>query len=143
MLEVVRMLNEQGLSVQHFSKSMEFGPSGIRRWLEQYGAEQNGQPGIGKLLTAARLDSPRIARHSCLHLSHQLADQLDQERYAAFCFLGFSVVITSVMEQSFRHYLMIPFHTEILIGSQYEPLTKLLGQCDRRTIIPARQMQRQ
>lgn len=50
-LEVVRMINEQGLSVQHVSESMDIGPSAIRRWLEQYGAEQNGQPGIGKPLT--------------------------------------------------------------------------------------------
>ncbi|MGF6180198.1 hypothetical protein ABIB42_001198, partial [Massilia sp. UYP32] len=33
-------------------------------------------------------------------------------------FLGFLVVITSVMEQSFRDYFMTPFHTEILTGSQ-------------------------
>jgi transposase len=51
-LEVVRMINEQGLSVQHVSESMDIGPSAIRRWLAQYGAEQNGQPGIGKPLTA-------------------------------------------------------------------------------------------
>lgn len=51
-LEVVRMINEQGLSVQHVSESMGIGPSAIRRWLAQYGAEQSGQPGIGKPLTA-------------------------------------------------------------------------------------------
>jgi hypothetical protein len=32
--------------------------------------------------------------------------------------LGFFVVITSVMEQSFRVYFMTPFHTENLTGSQ-------------------------
>ncbi|MGF6183198.1 hypothetical protein ABIB42_004251 [Massilia sp. UYP32] len=31
--------------------------------------------------------------------------------------MGFLVVITSVMEQSFRDYFMTPFHTEILTGS--------------------------
>jgi transposase len=50
-LEVVRMIKEQGLSVQHVSQTMDIGPTAIRRWLEQYGAEQNGQPGIGKPLT--------------------------------------------------------------------------------------------
>jgi transposase len=30
---------------------MDIGPTAIRRWLEQYDAEQNGQPGIGKPLT--------------------------------------------------------------------------------------------
>lgn len=51
-LEVVRMVTEQGLSVKHVSESMEIGQTAIRRWLAQYAAEQNGQPGIGKPLTA-------------------------------------------------------------------------------------------
>ncbi|WP_208281765.1 hypothetical protein, partial [Massilia oculi] len=38
--------------------------------------------------------------------------------YAAFCFLGFFVVIASVMEQSSQDYFMTPFHTENLTGSQ-------------------------
>jgi transposase len=50
-LEVVRMIKEQGLSVQHVSESMSIGPSAIRRWVTQYEAEQGGQPGIGKPLT--------------------------------------------------------------------------------------------
>jgi transposase len=51
-LEVVRMIKEQGLSVQHVGESMGIGPSAIRRWVTQYEAEQGGQPGIGKPLTA-------------------------------------------------------------------------------------------
>jgi transposase len=51
-LEVVKMINEQGLSVQHVSESMSIGTSAIRRWMAQYAAEQTGQPGIGKPLTA-------------------------------------------------------------------------------------------
>lgn len=51
-LEVVRMIKEQGLSVQHVSESMGIGSSAIRRWATQYEAEQGGQPGIGKPLTA-------------------------------------------------------------------------------------------
>lgn len=51
-LEVVRMVTEQGLSVQNVSESMNIGQTAIRRWLTQYSAEQNGQPGIGKPLTA-------------------------------------------------------------------------------------------
>ncbi len=50
-LEIVRMIKEQGLSVQNVSESMDIGPTAIRRWVAQYGAEQNGQPGIGKPLT--------------------------------------------------------------------------------------------
>jgi transposase len=40
-LEVVKMIKEQGLSVQHVSESMSIGPSAIRRWVEQYDAEQS------------------------------------------------------------------------------------------------------
>lgn len=58
-LEVVRMIKEQGLSVQHVSQSMDIGETAIRRWVTQYQAEQSGQPGIGNALTA---DQQRI-RH--------------------------------------------------------------------------------
>ena len=51
-LEIVRLIKEQGLSIQNVSESMSIGPTAIRRWMTQYGAEQNGQPGIGKALTA-------------------------------------------------------------------------------------------
>jgi transposase len=51
-LEVVKMIKEQGLSVGHVSESMSIGTSAIRRWVVQYAAEQSGQPGIGKPLTA-------------------------------------------------------------------------------------------
>jgi transposase len=50
-LEVVKMIKEQGLSVQHVCQSMGIGRTAVRRWVEQYDAEQNGQPGIGKPLT--------------------------------------------------------------------------------------------
>jgi transposase len=51
-LEVVRMIKEQGLSVQHVSESMNIGVTAIRRWVAQYSAEQNGQPGVGLPLTS-------------------------------------------------------------------------------------------
>ncbi|MBA5689990.1 transposase [Rugamonas apoptosis] len=51
-LEVVRMIKEQRLSIQNVNESMDIGPTAIRRWLAQYSAEQSGQPGIGKPLTA-------------------------------------------------------------------------------------------
>lgn len=51
-LEVIRLINEQGQSVQNVSESMSIGQTAIRRWLQQYSTEQNGQPGIGKPLTA-------------------------------------------------------------------------------------------
>ena len=51
-LEVVRMITEQGLSISHVSQTMNIGVTAIRRWMEQYEAEQQGQPGIGKPLTA-------------------------------------------------------------------------------------------
>ena len=51
-LEVVRMIKEQGLSVQHVSESMNIGVTAIRRWVTQYSAEQNGQSGFGLPLTS-------------------------------------------------------------------------------------------
>jgi transposase len=51
-LEVVRMIKDQGLSVQNVSETMDIGVTAIRRWLRQYSDEINGQPGIGKPLTA-------------------------------------------------------------------------------------------
>lgn len=56
-IEVVRMINEQGQSVQNVSESMSIGQTAIRRWLQQYSAEQSGQPGIGKPLTAEQQGS--------------------------------------------------------------------------------------
>ena len=35
-LEVVRMIKEQGLSVQHVSQSMDIGQTAIRRWLTSW-----------------------------------------------------------------------------------------------------------
>jgi len=51
-LEVVRMVKDQGLSVQHVSQSVDIYQTAIRRWLTQYDAEVNGKPGIGSPLTA-------------------------------------------------------------------------------------------
>jgi transposase len=50
-LEAVRMIIEQGRIISHVSHSMDIGVSSIRRWMEQYEAEQKGQPGVGKPLT--------------------------------------------------------------------------------------------
>ena len=41
-LEVVKMIQEQGLSVGHVSESMSIGTSAIRRWVAQYAAERSG-----------------------------------------------------------------------------------------------------
>jgi len=51
-LEVVRMVKDQGLSITHVCQSMDLVDSAVRRWIKQYEAEQEGQPGIGKPLTA-------------------------------------------------------------------------------------------
>jgi transposase len=50
-LEVVRMVKDQGLAVSDVCRSMDLGETAVRRWLKQYQAELNGQPGIGKPLT--------------------------------------------------------------------------------------------
>jgi transposase len=40
MIQELRMIQEQGLSVQHVSQSMGIGLTAIRRWVTQYKAEQ-------------------------------------------------------------------------------------------------------
>ena len=51
-LEVARMVVDQGMSVTTVSQDMKLGASAVRRWADQYRAEQSGQAGIGKPLTA-------------------------------------------------------------------------------------------
>jgi transposase len=41
------MITEQGLSASHVSQTMDLEVTAIRRWMEQYEAEQQGQLGIG------------------------------------------------------------------------------------------------
>ena len=51
-LQVVQMVKVQGLSISQVCKDMDLGESAVRRWLSQVDAEQQGQSGIGKPLTA-------------------------------------------------------------------------------------------
>ena len=51
-LQVVEMIRAQGLSVGVVCRDMKLGETAVRRWLAQVDAEQIGQPGIGKPLTA-------------------------------------------------------------------------------------------
>jgi transposase len=51
-LQVVQMIKQQGLSISQVCKDMQLGETAVRRWLTQFEAEQSGQPGIGKPLTA-------------------------------------------------------------------------------------------
>ena len=51
-LEVARMVVDQGIGIPTVCKDMGLGPTAVRRWVDQYKAEQGGRPGIGKPLTA-------------------------------------------------------------------------------------------
>ena len=51
-LEIARMVVDQGMSVAQVVKDMNIGRTAVNRWIEQYRAEQQGKPGIGKPLTA-------------------------------------------------------------------------------------------
>ena len=51
-LQVAQMVKVQGLSISQVCKDMGIGESAVRRWLSQFDAEQRGQSGIGKPLTA-------------------------------------------------------------------------------------------
>ena len=49
---VVQMIKAQGLSVGQVCKDMDLVEGVVRRWLNQFEAEQAGLPGIGKPITA-------------------------------------------------------------------------------------------
>lgn len=51
-LQVVQMIKEQGLIASQVCEDMKIGETVVRRWLKQVDAEQAGQKGIGKPLTA-------------------------------------------------------------------------------------------
>jgi len=51
------MIKEQGLSVMQVCRDLDLGETIVRNWLKQFDAEQAGQPGLGKPLTA---DQQRI-----------------------------------------------------------------------------------
>ena len=46
------MIKVQGLSISQVCTDMNIGESAVRRWIAQFEAEQLGQNGIGKPLTA-------------------------------------------------------------------------------------------
>lgn len=51
-LQVVKMIKDQGLTVTQVCQDLNIGETVVRRWVQQYEAEQLGQAGIGKPLTA-------------------------------------------------------------------------------------------
>ena len=51
-LEVAKMVVDQGIGVSQIVKDMQIGETAVRRWVKQYQAEQCGQSGIGKPLSA-------------------------------------------------------------------------------------------
>ena len=51
-LKVVQMIREQGLGIGQVCRDMKLGDTAVRRWVAQFDAEQLGQSGIGKPLTA-------------------------------------------------------------------------------------------
>ena len=51
-LTVVQMIKDQGLSINQVCQDMKLGETAVRRWLKQVEAEQTGQRGLGKPLTA-------------------------------------------------------------------------------------------
>jgi len=50
-LQVVKMIQEQGLTVTQVCQELKLGETAVRRWLKQVQSEQSGQTGIGKPLT--------------------------------------------------------------------------------------------
>ena len=54
-LQVTRMILEQGISVTQVCQDMKLSESAVRRWVTQLQAEQSGQRGIGKPITADQI----------------------------------------------------------------------------------------
>ncbi len=50
-LQVVKMIQDQGLTVAQVCQELKLGETAVRRWLKQVQDEQSGQSGIGKPLT--------------------------------------------------------------------------------------------
>ncbi len=51
-LQIVQMIRSQGVGVGQVCRDMNLGETAVRRWVTQFDAEQLGQSGIGKALTA-------------------------------------------------------------------------------------------
>jgi transposase len=51
-LQVVRMIKDQSIGVSQLCRDMNLGETAVRRWVAQFDAEQLGEAGIGKPLTA-------------------------------------------------------------------------------------------
>ena len=51
-LKVVQMIRNENLSVSQVCRDQDLVDSAVRRWLAQYDAEQDGQAGQGRPLTA-------------------------------------------------------------------------------------------
>ncbi len=81
----------------------------------QFGRQHALGQHLLELAGKARLAESRLGI-LILDLGQQLVDQLNRER--SFFFLGFLVVIASLMEYPFRYYFMTPLHTKMLTGSR-------------------------
>jgi len=51
-LQIVQMIRSQGVGISQVCRDMNLGETAVRRWVAQFDAEQLGQSGIGKPLTA-------------------------------------------------------------------------------------------
>ena len=51
-LEVVKMIKDQDMTVGQVCRDLSLGETAVRRWVQQYEAEQLGGAGIGKPLTS-------------------------------------------------------------------------------------------
>jgi len=64
-LEIARMVVDQGLSIAQVVKDMNIGRTAVRRWVEQYRAEQLGNAGIGKPITAEQQRIRQLEIENC------------------------------------------------------------------------------
>ena len=80
-LKVVQMIRDQGLSVGQVCRDMKLGDTAVRRWVAQFDAEQLGEAGIGKPLTA---EQQRIRQLETENRQLQLDNDLLKKASAFF-----------------------------------------------------------
>jgi transposase len=81
--QVVRMIKDHGLGVSQICQDMNLRETAMQRWLKQFEADQAGQAGIGKPLTAEQQRIRQLgAENRQLQSKFEASDRLWQPAFA-------------------------------------------------------------
>ena len=76
--QVVKKVQEHGLSIKSVCRNLDRVESAVRRWVEQVGTEKTELPGVGKLLATEQPRSRPLETEN--HPSRQDNDRLKKHR---------------------------------------------------------------